>query len=89
MTDTKTLERLADQMDKDAMRGVGLNAGAIRSIADIIRQAIGAPLTWPSREAGCTAAEEYYPGDPSLRHGFNAGVKWAVEHYAPTVAVAK
>lgn len=84
--DVTTLERLAEQMQRDAMgRGMGLNASAVLSIVDIIRQAIGAPLMWPSREAGCKAAEAYYPGTPDLRHGFNAGVKWAVEHYQPSV----
>lgn len=87
MTDIKTLEKLADKMDQDALRGVGLTAGAVASIADIIRQAIGAPLMWPSRVAGADAAIDYYQGSPDLRHSFNAGVKWAVEHYSPTAPI--
>jgi hypothetical protein len=84
--DITTLERLAEQMQRDAMRNVsGLNASAVLSIVDIIRQAIGAPINWPSRVDGLAAAEAYYPGSPDLRHGFNAGVKWAVEHYHPSV----
>ena len=79
--DVKTLERLADQIDKDAISLLGLNPIAMRSIAEIIRCAIGAPLMWPSREAGCAAADEYYKGSPDLRHAFNSGVKWAVEQY--------
>jgi hypothetical protein len=84
--DIKTLERLAEQMRTDALRGAGLNASAVSSIACIIQDAIGAPLMWPSREAGVKAADEYYRGSPDLRHAFNAGVKWAVENYQPTVA---
>jgi hypothetical protein len=83
--DVKTLEQLAERMRLDAMRGVGLSASAVSSIAGIIQAAIGAPLMWPSRESGAEAAEAYYPGSPDLRHGFNAGVKWAVENYIPTV----
>ena len=79
--DVKTLERLAQQIKKDAMRGAGLNPSALMSIASIIEDAIGAPLMWPSRDAGADAADAYYPGAPDLRHGFNAGVKWAVEQY--------
>jgi hypothetical protein len=82
--DLKTLERLVDMMRKDTASGAGLTYAAVRSIAEIIERAIGAPLSWPSREAGAKAADEYYPGTPTLRHGFNAGVKWAVEHYTPT-----
>ena len=84
--DIKTLEMLAEKMRCDVIRnGSGLTSSAVLSIADIIKQAIGAPISWPSREAGCEAAAAYYPGAPDLRHGFNAGVKWAVEHYQPSV----
>lgn len=85
MVDIKTLEKLADQMNKDALLGAGLNNSVVFNISDIIRKAIGAPLIWPSREAGAKAADKYYSGSPDLRHAFNAGVKWAVESYAPTV----
>jgi hypothetical protein len=79
--DVKTLEKLADQIDRDALRGAGLNPSALFSIVEIIRRAIGAPLMWPSREAAAEAAQEYYRGDPALRHAFNTGAKWAVEQY--------
>ncbi len=85
--DVKTLERLAQRMKQDALRGAGLNPSAVASIAAIIDDAIGAPLMWPSRTAGADAACDYYLGSPDLRGAFNAGVKWAVEHYQPTVAV--
>lgn len=84
--DIKTLERLADRIEADAKRAAGLNPVAMLSIADIIRNAIGAPLMWPSRAAGADAADELYRGSPNLRSAFNHGVKWAVEHYSPTVA---
>lgn len=85
--DIKTLEMLAERMHHDAMRRAGgLSNSAVLSIADIIKQAIGAPINWPSRVDGCDAAAAYYPGSPELRHGFNAGVKWAVEHYQPSIA---
>ena len=83
--DIKCLERLAEQIRQDAGRGPGLSSSAALSIADIIEQAIGAPLSWPTREAGLAAAKAYYPSSPDLRHGFNAGVKWAVENYVPTL----
>lgn len=87
MVDIKTLERLAQRLDDDAKRVYGLNPSAVRSVANIIRATIGAPLMWPSRTAGCDAADAEYPGSPDLRMAFNAGVKWAVEHYGPTVEV--
>lgn len=84
MTDLTTLERLAAKLDEDANRLYGINPAAMRSVASIIREAIGAPVSWPSRVAGCDAAAEAYPGNPALRLAFNAGVKWAVERYSPT-----
>lgn len=87
--DVKTLEALARRLSEDAKRGVGISASAAGSIAGIIMDAIGAPLSWPSREAGVEAATAYYPGAPDLRHGFNAGVKWAVENYVPTIEPAR
>ena len=82
--DIKTLEILANQIEKDARTFHALHPAAMRSVAEIIFRAIGAPISWPAREAGAVAAEEYYPGAPDLRHGFNAGVKWAVEKYQGT-----
>jgi hypothetical protein len=82
--DIKTLEQLAARMKQDALRGHSMHPSFVASIASIIEAAIGAPLMWPSRRAGAQAADEYYPGAPDLRHGFNAGVKWAVEHYDAT-----
>lgn len=84
MIDIKTLEVLAARMKADAMSGMGLNRSAVMNIADIIERAIGAPLSWPSRVAGVHYADEFYSGSPSQRLAFNHGVKWAVEHYAPT-----
>lgn len=83
--DVKALEALALRLREDAGNGINLNINTMISIADIIEQAIGAPLMWPVRSAGCEAAAAYYPGAPDLRHGFNAGVKWAVENYQPSV----
>lgn len=85
MADLKTLEQVADQLEADAGKGWSLSNAAMRSIAVLIRDAIGAPLNWPSRVAGVQTADEAYPGGPSERLAFNAGVKWAVEHYEPTV----
>lgn len=87
MVDVKTLERLATKMQEDALRGVGLTPAAIGSIAGIIQAAIGAPVMWPSRVAGAHYADDFYFGSPSLRAAFNNGVKWAVEHYDPTVEI--
>lgn len=87
--DIKTLEQLATQLDEDAQNLQGMNHSAMRSVAEIIRRAIGAPLMWPSREAGAAAADRYFPGSPDLRHAFNGGVKWAVENYRPSVEVTK
>ena len=82
MVDVKTLELLADRMEKDARAGVHrLSGSAMLSIADIIRAAIGAPLMWPSRDAGVRFADEFYSGTPTSRMAFNHGVKWAVERY--------
>lgn len=83
--DIKTLEKLAERMLADCQRGNGMSATAIMSIAAIIEDAIGAPLSWPSREAGAKHADDAYPGDNAMRAAFNAGVKWAVENYQPTV----
>lgn len=85
--DITTLERLAAQMRADTKNGAGLNAAAVRSIAEIIERSIGAPINWPSRVAGVHMADDYYPGSPNLRLAFNHGVKWAVEHYSPSQAV--
>ena len=85
--DITTLEKLAAQMRDDTRTGAGLNAAAVSSIATIIERAIGAPLNWPSRVGGAHAADDYYSGSPSLRLAFNHGVKWAVEHYAPSEVV--
>ncbi len=82
MADVKTLELLVYRMRADVARGGGLSYAAVMSIAGIIEDAIGAPVGWPSRIAGCEAAAKYYPGANDLRHGFNAGVKWAVERYS-------
>lgn len=83
--DIKTLERLAARLKQDALVVRALNAAAMLSIADIIERSIGAPLSWPVREAGYRAADVLYPGSPSSRHAFNHGVKWAVEQYQPEV----
>lgn len=85
--DIKTLEALADRLERDGKRLGDINSSAAPSIATIIRDAIGAPISWPSRVAGAQYADEYYPGSPDLRMAFNHGVKWAVERYAPTVPV--
>jgi len=82
--DVKTLEILAEQIQQDADHLRALNYHTLASIADIIRKAIGAPVAWPSRVAGAIRADVTYPGSPSHRMAFNAGVKWAVERYAAT-----
>ncbi len=87
MVDIKTLEKLAERIEADAKVVHALNPSAMLSIADIIRASIGAPLMWPSRIAGADYAEDSYRGSPDLRAAFNHGVKWAVEHYSPTVKV--
>lgn len=84
--DIKTLEILADRMEQDAKLG-GINGMAMRSVVEIIRASIGAPIAWPSRVAGMHHADDYYPGSPNLRLAFNHGVKWAVEHYSPEVVI--
>lgn len=84
VVDVATLERVALRMNQDSSRGAGLGASAVRSISGIILAAIGAPISWPSREAGCAHADDIYPGSPDLRAAFNNGVKWAVEHYNAT-----
>lgn len=81
MADVKTLELLAARMKQDAMRGHGINPSALASAAAIIEDAIGAPLMWPTREAGAAFADEQYSGSPSFRAVFNHGVKWTVEQY--------
>lgn len=81
MADVKTLEKLAAQMREDVRRGNGLSYSAVMSITGIIDDAIGAPLMWPTRAAGIGMADELFPGSPTHRAGFNAGVKWAVESY--------
>lgn len=87
MTDIKTLEILAAKMREDAGKGWSLSPAAVRSIAEIIDKAIGAPLMWPSRVAGAQFADEYYRGSNDLRLAFNTGVKWAVERYSPTFEI--
>lgn len=87
MVDVKTLELLAEQMKSDAANLTGLNAAAVRSIAAIIEDAIGAPLMWPSRTAGAQYADQEYSGNPSQRLAFNHGVKWAVERYGPSEVI--
>lgn len=87
MVDIRTLEHLAERMKQDAKSGMGLNVNAVLSIASIIEDSIGAPIGWPSRKAGCDAADDCYPGSPDLRLAFNTGVKWAVEHHEPTTLI--
>lgn len=88
--DINTLEKLAEQIKTDLAAGVGgLNRSAAYSIAEIIERSIGAPINWPSRVAGVQFADEYYSGNPSMRLAFNHGVKWAVEHYGPSVKPSK
>jgi hypothetical protein len=79
--DIKTLERLAERLENDAKHFHALHPSAMCSVAGIIRRSIGAPLMWPSRTEGANAADEIFSGDPTARHAFNWGVKWAVEHY--------
>jgi hypothetical protein len=81
--DIVRLERLAEQLIKDARTVHLLNPSAMISIADIIRRAIGAPISWPTRYDGARYADDYYRGNNDLRMAFNHGVKWAVEHYHP------
>lgn len=85
--DVKTLERLAAKMKEDATVFQALSPAAMRSIAGIIEDCIGAPLGWPSRVAGNLHADTHYSGSPAQRLAFNHGVKWAVEHYDPTTKV--
>lgn len=87
--DIKALEKLAETLKEDAIHLHGLNPSAMRSVADIILAAIGAPLNWPVREAGVAYADEQYPGSNTHRAGFNHGVKWAVENYQPSVEPSK
>ena len=84
MTDIKTLEKLVEQMRQDCQNGRGLSSAAVLSIANIVEASIGAPLSWPTRVAGCDYADDNYPGSPAMRLAFNHGVKWAVEHYSST-----
>lgn len=85
--DVKTLELLAETIEKDASRGLALQNWTAKSIASIIRESIGAPVLWPSRSAGADKADELYRGSPDLRAAFNHGVKWAVERYGPSVEI--
>lgn len=87
--DTKTLEKLAAKLKEDANSLNGLSPAGMRSVAAIIEDSIGAPLMWPSRDAGANAAMDIYPGANDLRHAFNWGVKWAVENYQPSVDIKK
>lgn len=75
--DINTLERLARQ----------LRDNGAAEVADVIERAIGAPLSWPTYVAGDDQAHELYKGDEASISAFNSGVKWAVMHYEPTVAV--
>ncbi|MGI4793762.1 MAG: hypothetical protein ACRYG8_06675 [Janthinobacterium lividum] len=84
--DIAALSRLADQIDEDMRNEFSnLSRAAATSIASIVRAAIGAPVDWPTRQAGAEFADRYYAGDPSARMQFNHGVKWAVENYRPTL----
>lgn len=85
--DITTLEKLANTLEEDANRLHGLGPDMMRSVAEIIRESIGAPIMWPSRVAGAAYADEYYAGSNRERLVFNHGVKWAVEHYSPTSSV--
>ena len=88
MVDIKTLERLADQMERDSRILHGLNSAAVASISVIIKDSIGAPLNWPSYVAARDAAEEYsYSGSRKVTDAFMAGAKWAIEHYDPTKVI--
>lgn len=87
LVDIKTLEQIACRLREDAKKVHGLNPSAMLSIATIIDDAIGAPLLWPSPEAGVKFADDYYRGSPSSRLEFNHGVKWTIENYATTVEI--
>jgi hypothetical protein len=78
--DVVTLALLAQRINEDLDKGwEGISAPFARSIARIIQDAIGAPLMTPVSQDGAAAADEMFPGNPSARHGFNAGVAWAVQ----------
>lgn len=83
--DLVRLERLAETLMRDALTIHSLNPSAMISIAGIIKDAIGAPLMWPTQSDGARYADEYYRAHNDLRAAFNHGVKWAVEHYQSTL----
>ena len=80
--DLAKLQQLASKLHEDAQTfEYGINPAAMRSIAGIIEQCIGAPLMHPTRLDGAREADRLYPGDPSQRLAFNDGVRWILEQY--------
>lgn len=83
MIDVATLHRIVKQMKQDASSDMsGLNMATISNIAHLIEEALGAPVTQPTREQGAAEADKLYPSSPSQRLAFNDGVRWTLESMA-------
>lgn len=81
--DVITLAKLAAQIERDAKElDYGINPAAMRSVAEIIKVAIGAPLMTDIRTSAAEVADTIFPSDNQARHAFNWGVAWAVSQLA-------
>lgn len=80
--DVVMLTHLASTLEKDVADGFGgIDATSMLNIADRIRTSIGAPVMTDTRNRGADAAGDLFPGNPSARAGFNAGVAWVIAQW--------
>ena len=80
--DVVTLAKLAKELRKDAQILHALHPSSMRSCAEIIETAIGAPIWQRTRDYGVKRADELYKGSPSQRLAFNEGVRFVLMQIA-------
>lgn len=80
--DVVALQHIIDVLRKELASGFsGINAAAMKTIADRIERSLGAPMLQETRQNGVAAADDIFRGSPSHRAGFNAGVAWVLQQW--------
>lgn len=82
VVDIVALANVVTQLRTDVEKGFGgIDRDVMLLIAKTIEQAMGAPIMMPTRVSAIVAADVLFPGNPSARHGFNAGVAWIIKQW--------
>ena len=80
--DVVALHHIVNVLRKDIEAGFsGINAAAMRTIADRIERSLGPAMMQETRQNGVAAADDLFRGSPSHRAGFNAGVAWTLQQW--------